>query len=307
MRAFTLLTVAVVVAIGVGIAVEGATIATGPKAAFSNAVNSLGASPYLEVAMADPGTRASVGVTLDEVSTDGTPIGRSGPSDPLDVDLALTTHGSVLAEIRTVGENAYLRVAPSAIGRASALPSGTRRVLGRLLPLLGGGWLELPAGGGGLSRGGAIAEDLPSAARTAASVHAFDTDLLVAARFSSSPGSHGESVTSASIGVRSLAAILRRDLLPLFDGFAGGAATRLGRLGRALPGTGAIAVRVVTSPNGSAVAVGVFVTGAGAGRARAVLRATIAHRSTVVDAPPRVRALAPLLGGVLGLGTGSPA
>lgn len=127
--------------------------ACGAQATVHQAVDSLGASPYLQVTLtgslagsapglADAAAVAKdLSVTMDYASTNGASLAQAGAN--VDADVVVAVSGTTALEVRSIGGNLYveLDLAPLAGLPGVNVPAGQLQAANALL---GGRWYEVP-------------------------------------------------------------------------------------------------------------------------------------------------------------------
>jgi hypothetical protein len=302
-RAFTALVVAVLVAIGAGVGIEAASLTTGPRATVKTAIGSLGASPYLEIALsgASGSLRASLGeigsavVTIDVASADGaTPLRGQSSATALDAQVSVADGSSDLADLRIVGgRQIYLRVFFSALAKLPALPASTRASLGNLGALIGGTWFSIPTAllskiGGSSGASSPVTPPLPTRTRARDAMTRLETDLLNITTFSSSSSPAG-TTTTATASVSRVLTVVLRDAGPAITAVLPSAAGTIAK-DRQLAATtsGHISAQVITDGTDTMRAATLSISSP---HDTASLRAAIAHQPLEIGVPAGARSL----------------
>jgi hypothetical protein len=309
-RGFVILLIAVLVAIAAGVGIEAANLATGPEAGFKSAMNSLDATPYLQMAISldapnahgDAGEIRSGILTIDESSVDGaTPLSASRAED---VQISFADEGSNLVDIRAVhGGRLYFRVFLSALTKLPSFPAADKSSFGQAGALLDGTWFSIPSSfisglekERGLSSGAAApsADKVSSAeeAKIQAADRRFRADLSEILHFSSSSVAAGTAII-ATASISSLANVTLRDLGPVITELLPSDAGVIANAQKSISKvSGRFSAQVITDGSGSMRTATVSISSK---NKSAALRATIEHQPLNLGVPSGARSLPPTI------------
>jgi hypothetical protein len=309
-RGFQILLVAVLVSIGIGVGIEAAGVASGPKPTFKSAVSSIGDSPYFEGAFTlatGIGRRelnAAV-LNLEIASADGhTNLSALPRGGPFNLQVSLSESGNDLADLRldlSGGISAiYARIFPAQIAKLPTLSPRDRDQLRLLDALVGGQWFSFPKGiVNALTLPGAFGSaprTLPSNAAASAAEKRLENDLLAASVFTSRSISSGTE-TTVTIPLRRLVTVVRTDLGSLLSQSLGGAPS-LGRgLAKGSEMSGTARLKIVTDSGDTLRAVSLGLVSRGKSVA---VHAAVGHDPVAIGAPSGARPLPQSILGALG-------